>query len=62
MARCEANTREPVRGKVRRCGRKAGHQGDHHAPLGGGDATFWPQHREPSTGAGAKEQREDGNA
>jgi len=46
MARCNANTPHPVRGKVRSCGRKAGHVGDHQAPLGNGDTTFWPNKKE----------------
>ena len=39
--RCGAKTAKPVKGKIRRCGRKANHKGDHQSPIGNGDTTFW---------------------
>ena len=41
MTRCMAKTPHLVAGKVRRCGRKVAHQGDHQSGLGNGDTTFW---------------------
>ena len=37
--------------RVLRCTRKAGHYGTCSAPIGGGDATFWPNPREQKVSA-----------